>query len=237
VGPILACNDDECGLQSEVVVPVMADQTYKIRVGGFNNNVGSGVLSIDAPKCICPASEILGVFPPDGTVDARQPSPLSGTPLQGIGGASEPIEVQLAPTATGATNCFSLCETGTGGWPPNAISSVMELGGGEYRITLARPITPGEATRLTYNADDSVIYYSHPSNVNADPLANPLDILRLIDAINNVFTPPHGLYSTDIDRSGIVNPSDILREIDLLNGADAFPVWNNTSLPSDEDCP
>ena len=44
---LLACNDDSCGQQSEVVVNVEAGSRYLIEVGGFNNNdQGPGVLKI-----------------------------------------------------------------------------------------------------------------------------------------------------------------------------------------------
>ena len=75
-------------------------------------------------------------------------------------------------------------------------------------------------------------FISHPANVNGDGSATPVDILRLIDSLNGVFTPPWGIYSKDIDRSNAATPSDILREIDLLNGAGEFDPWNNVPLPS-----
>jgi hypothetical protein len=49
-GPMLACNDDACGLSSNVVVPVLVGHTYKVRVAGFNGLTGTGVLSWIAPS-------------------------------------------------------------------------------------------------------------------------------------------------------------------------------------------
>lgn len=43
-GP-LACNDDACGLASEVVLPVVAGNQYMIRVGGYNGEQGMGLLT------------------------------------------------------------------------------------------------------------------------------------------------------------------------------------------------
>lgn len=43
---LLACNDDSCGLASQVTVPVTAGQTYIIRVGGYAGATGSFVLNI-----------------------------------------------------------------------------------------------------------------------------------------------------------------------------------------------
>ena len=47
---LLACNDDFCGLQSEVVVNVVQGQCYKIRVGGFAGDQGSGTITITKGK-------------------------------------------------------------------------------------------------------------------------------------------------------------------------------------------
>jgi hypothetical protein len=51
-GTAIACNDDSCDLQSELVVAVTAGQQYRIRVGGFLGSSGDGTLSIscDTPS-------------------------------------------------------------------------------------------------------------------------------------------------------------------------------------------
>ncbi|QOJ00121.1 MAG: trypsin-like serine protease [Phycisphaeraceae bacterium] len=58
-----ACNDDSCGLQSEVVVTASPSAFVYIRVGGYNGRTGAGVLNI---RCVpdCPAD-----FNDDGFVD------------------------------------------------------------------------------------------------------------------------------------------------------------------------
>jgi hypothetical protein len=43
---LLDCNDDSCGLQSEVTAFVTAGQCYKIRVGGFEGAQGTGMLTL-----------------------------------------------------------------------------------------------------------------------------------------------------------------------------------------------
>lgn len=45
-GSELACNDDSCGLQSFVTVPVVMGDMYLIRVGGFTGSSGTGQLSV-----------------------------------------------------------------------------------------------------------------------------------------------------------------------------------------------
>jgi len=50
-GSAIACNDDFCGLQSQVIVPVVAGNCYKIQVGGFNGAQGCAVLNLQQPDC------------------------------------------------------------------------------------------------------------------------------------------------------------------------------------------
>ncbi|MBD3403793.1 hypothetical protein GF420_12915 [candidate division GN15 bacterium] len=69
-GPLpteLACNDDACGLQSEVIVPVVMGQQYLIEVGGYSSNFGDGDISIDvctpAPNDNCEDAVVQTTFP------------------------------------------------------------------------------------------------------------------------------------------------------------------------------
>jgi hypothetical protein len=240
---IVECDDDACegvdveDLQSEMSFPVTAGQCYKLRVGGWNNEVGSGSFTLGTePGTGCPSGMVTFVSPPSGVVDARQPNPVnSPTPLQGIS------TIMVTAPEGGSADCWTLCETAQG-QTPNSIQSVM-ANGTNYTITLARPITPGAVTTLKYTRSmggaTTGVFTSHPANVNGDSAAGPNDILRVVDCLNNVnpgVNCPHGLFSRDIDQSGVFGPADILRAIDLLNGADVFIPWNNTSLPMNT-CP
>lgn len=50
---LLACNDDACGLQSRLEVPVAAGLCYLLRVGGFGEARGSGLLQVShQPGCL-----------------------------------------------------------------------------------------------------------------------------------------------------------------------------------------
>jgi len=48
-GTQIVCTDDSCGLLSTIVVPVVVGNSYKIRLAGFNNTTGTGVLGWTAP--------------------------------------------------------------------------------------------------------------------------------------------------------------------------------------------
>jgi hypothetical protein len=132
--------------------------------------------------------------------------------------------------------CETLVDDALG---PISVAVAVETRPGVYRITLSRAITAGGVTTIRYSGDGSFVsYVAHPANANGDGVANPVDILFMIDVLNGVSVPPHGAYSSDIDHSGVSNPSDILRLIDLLNGAGVFETWNGTPRPANPvDCP
>jgi hypothetical protein len=48
----IACNDDFCGLQSEIDgIPVVTGETYYIAVSGFFGGCGSYTMSVTGPEC------------------------------------------------------------------------------------------------------------------------------------------------------------------------------------------
>jgi len=195
---------------------------------GFDGNqCGAGTLCTELCSPTCPAGAVNWLDPVSGVVDARRPYPSNdSTATEGI----KLLTVQ-APAGSNKVECWRLCETAVDG-TPNGVDRVTNLGGGQYSITLKRPITAGAATTLTYLGGGAMAtFFSHPGNVNADSASAPADILDLIDNLNGVKQLPFGMYSGDIDRSGLIAPADILEEIDLLNGAGQFRVWNGTSKP------
>lgn len=188
----------------------------------------------------CPPATILSAQPVHGTIDARMPHPLDAlVPRYGIGGETEGIGLVMSVPVP--PECFELCESAVDSLlGPNSIALVDGAGDpGSYRIVLHHPITPGAVTRIRYTGSgDYVDYISHPGNANGDTVANPVDILSMINALNGVEQLPFGWYSADLDHSLLVGPPDILRVIDLLNGAGALEVWNGTALPTMGDsCP
>lgn len=200
-------------------------------------HVDSGVVFVTdllPPDCQCPTGVFTFANPVDGTVDARQPhSILSSDQLQGI------QTIQVTGLAGAQRSCWSMCETFPSTFP-NEITEVTHQGN-TYTISLARPITTGEVTTISYADDQGGVtvgrFFAHPGNVDASSTTSSLDILALIDNLNGVATPAYGLYSTDIDRSGVAQPADILRLIDLLNGAGAFDPWLGATSPSSSGCP
>lgn len=236
---IADCDDDGCGVVgrgSRVRISVTEGNCYTIRVGGFGEVSGSGILLLSLESSACPPGKVEFVQPPPEVVDARQPHPINATvPRQGI----DSIVVQGPPGAP--ASCWQLCESADTG-KANAIQSAVENPLGTYTLTLDRVITPVAATSIVYlGSGDRATYYSHPGNVNGDSAAAVLDVLAIIDCLNGVnmaISCPWGFpFSQDLDHSGGFGPADILREIDLLNGADALEPANGTVIPIAVDCP
>ncbi|MFH1373637.1 MAG: GEVED domain-containing protein [bacterium] len=50
LGTELGCNDDACGLQSEVTIPVVTGNSYLVEVGGYSSNTGDGILNISVEQ-------------------------------------------------------------------------------------------------------------------------------------------------------------------------------------------
>ena len=65
---LIACDDDSCGMQSELTIDVVAGQQYLIEVGGYGSDTGQGVLSVSV-SCDAPEKSDLGDAP-DSTNNA-----------------------------------------------------------------------------------------------------------------------------------------------------------------------
>jgi len=59
---LIACNDDFCGLQSQITFDVVTGQEYLIEIGGYGRSTGAGVLTIGC-EAIAPAEFDLGDAP------------------------------------------------------------------------------------------------------------------------------------------------------------------------------
>ena len=243
----IGCNDDASGCGANgtnsrmCLHGLVPGNPYFVMVAAKSEAArGLYRLRIESPcseepptPCGCPAGPVQWIDPPNGVVDAGRPYlPADPSTAMGI----DHLTLQ-APPGANQLECWDLCETKSLG-VPNSMTRVSSLGGGMLEITLARAITPGAATTITYNGDPTTtgVFISHPANVNGDSATSPVDLLDLIDTLNGVRILPWGLRSGDIDRSGLVAPADILEEVDLLNGAGSYDVWNGTPRPDPAAC-
>lgn len=182
----------------------------------------------------CVAGSVTWSDPPDGVVDARQPY-LPGDPStrQGI----TEITVTDGPTNADRACCWSLCELPHAG-PDNEIVAVVSNGGGSYTVELARPLTPGMATTITYLGSDTTgTFVAHPGDVDGSGSVGPGDFITMIDCIHDLNACPFGTMSCDMDRDETCGPSDVLRLIEIMTGANSFEPWLGTSrTPAAPEC-
>ena len=73
-GAALACNDDFCTLQSELILPLTTGTTYYIRVFGWNGATGMGQLTVDGS--FVPGDECATALP----IDVDTPTAFDTTP-------------------------------------------------------------------------------------------------------------------------------------------------------------
>ena len=228
------CADATCCANVCACDPFCCDVVWDDNCATFGyEGSGCGAAALCGDLCVppvCPSGEVVFVDPPNGVVDARQPHPpADATTAQGIS-----ILSVIAPAGAEA-RCFTLCETANTG-APNEITRVSGSSGA-YNLRLARAITPGAVTTLTYTDNaglaTTATFTSHPGNINGDSTISPIDVLTLTNVITGAGSAlPWGLYSGDIDHSGGISPSDILRVIDLFNGGDLFDPTFNTPRPT-----
>ncbi len=170
-----------------------------------------------------------------GTVDARYPKDCAnGAAPLGI----DTLTV-TGPAGSGSAACWSICEGSDGGLLPNSITSISEGAPGDYTIMLARPITPGSCTTITYDGAgtaQTTKFSFLPGDVSGNGTASPGDIMELIDILNGMSMPVWDVYSTDVDASGVTGAPDILAIIDVLNGADCFAPWNAITVETGDTC-
>ncbi len=174
----------------------------------------------------CPTGAVTFNNPASGLLDARRPH-VPGAPTQPLG--IDTIQIS-APFGADKLGCWTLCETASTA-AANGISEITDDGGGQYTIHLARPITPGAVTKITYAGNGAFArYIFHPANINTDGFSNSVDITAFVNALNGTTPMPAGLLSGDVNFSGAVTGADLLDLVGLLNGQ-GFASWNNTAKP------
>lgn len=164
--------------------------------------------------------------PPEGAIDARQPSDPDGRNVAGWTSLRLVFDGCVSNIAAG-----DFLVTQTGGDSAPAVAGITLVGLNSVQVALAAPITVGEWTTVTHvPSGTSRRIGALPGDVGADGRVDVGDVDMLVNALRDPSGSPL-LRSLDIDRSGRISPCDILRSIDLLNGAGAYPVFNGATLP------
>jgi hypothetical protein len=248
-GPPLACNSDfggePCGDSAKVVADVLEGQCYTIRLADSSLSLPTGSLTVSCEQADCPGGTMNFLDPTDGVSDARRPN-QPGNPGQLLGTQTIVAEGTPGVNLDPPNRCFTLCETAQAGTPTaNSVVGAVEDPPGTYTLTLARPITPGAKTTITYTDTHGLASKLHmassPANVRGDATSSEQDIQDLSAALNGTCAPPCAtpwdLRSMDLDRSEMVTPADILDAADYLAGV-GYNVWNFHPNPIDSGlCP
>jgi len=172
----------------------------------------------------CPPVFIASSVPPDGEIDARQPTSLDGSVTFGWDSVVLTFDNDASAVIMG-----DLAVTSSAGVAPTV--SGIAIAGTDVTVTLSGPIPAGAWTQITYTPATSSICLGYlPGDANSDGTSSPADILAVIDSLNGILPRPD--YATDADRSGTPGPEDILRVIDLLNGAATFDAWLDATIGS-----
>lgn len=187
--------------------------------GGFWFSIASG-------NCL---GNIVASAPANGLVDAGQPHPVDNVnPQQGWNS----VTIIFDNSAAGCDVADFVVTVTPNDVPVPTIFSAVPIGN-SITIIFDSPIPSGHWTRIVHNdaSPTSICLGFLPGDVNGDRYIGPLDILRLVDALNNVGAPLP-MSATDVNRSGEANSGDIITEIDLFNGAGEFEVWYDRALPN-----
>jgi hypothetical protein len=184
----------------------------------FNNN---GI----PDECDPPPITIVSSAPPDGAIDARQPSDVDGANPAGWDTVMLTFNESADELTLDHIEILSTAEA-----VPQISTMVIEQQ--VVTLTLDQVVPLGACTTIRHLPSQSQVRLSYlPGDANSDAQSGPLDILALIDELNGVHAPNMQPWQCDANRSGLCEPLDILRIIDLINGAGVYDAWNGIELP------
>jgi len=219
-GTQIVCNDDSCGLSSSIVVPVRVGSSYKIRLAGFSNQTGTGVLGWTAPlapsnnNCASATPVSTGTFS-FTTIGAT--NDFAGT----CGFSATSPDVWFSYTAS----CTGIATVSTCGLAPfdTVLAAMNACGGPEIvciddscglQTTITFPTIVGQQylVRIAGFGSDTgsgQIQFSCASTCQADfNLDGNLDPDDLADYISAFFSQPPA-QAADFNQDGIVDPDDL----------------------------
>jgi hypothetical protein len=179
------------------------------------------IIDLDAPLHISNST------PPNGAIDARQPSDPQATVAQGW----QTLDIILNGEVCSFSNADFEVSVMNGFPPFPAVTNVQQLSVNSFRLTFDMPIPPGAWTTVTHLPSGSPTTLGFlPGDVNSDGLTDSSDVTALVDHLQGQ-SPMLPEWATDLDRSGQTTPADIITLIDLINGAGGFFPWDGATLP------
>lgn len=198
-----------------------------VTVGLFKPGDAGAPDSFEASAMVPLGATLEESSPPDGAIDARQPSDIDGS--NPTGWQEVTWTFSACASVTRAAD-FDVTQEG-GVLPAPTVAQVEHLGGNTITVRLSRPMEPRAWTTISHVSGASVRLGYLPGDVNGDGTTNPaLDLTALIDCLNQPGTCND--WQANIDRSeGTPGVLDITRLIDLLNGAGSYDSFAGARLP------
>ncbi|MFQ5414765.1 MAG: hypothetical protein ACE5E6_09940 [Phycisphaerae bacterium] len=159
----------------------------------------------------CTTISIIASDPPDGAIDARQPSAPDGSKPAGWSAVTLTFDGDAGGVMPGD---FAITVNPDDTTPPQLVSVKTDGATATLEFDMIIPLL--HWTTITHVPSDTSTRIGYlPADVDNDRTSDANDVLALIDHLNGAIDPLAD-YQTDIDRSGIVNANDILRTIDLF---------------------
>lgn len=216
------------GLTHDEIRAVITNSADDLGAAGWDSLYGHG--RINAYRALLVAGGIpwiVGSSPPDGSIDARQPSDPDGSSPSGWQWVELTFEGDIAQIDAAD---FELTENEII-VPDLYVVGVVILDESRGRVVFNRKISVDAWTTVKHvDSGTSITLGFLAGDVNADAETTLDDLTTLIDVVRGEHDPlPE--WSTDMDRSGQTTPADLLRAIDLLNGGDTYPVFLSETLP------
>ncbi len=148
----IACNDDFCGLQSSITIPVTLGQVVIVQVGGFQTSTGVGVLNVACNEVCLPAADLAcSANCETGRIDVSWTNPDSSGAISGflLETTDSSGAVVFSDAASGDQDTYSF--------------NIPDLGNGTYTMTVTTECTSGGTISASCTATISI--YSGETNV------------------------------------------------------------------------
>lgn len=150
---------------------------------------------------------MLSSDPPDGAVDARNPSKTNAT-------VGQWLTVRLLFNGDAGSLTADDLAVQDGSPSPPGIQKVSSAGS-TLAVTLDRPIRSGAWTTITHKTSSSSTRLGRfPGDVNGDGKTDARDMIMLLDAVDGSHRLPD--YRVDIDGDGSIGQGDVLRLLDVI---------------------
>lgn len=177
------------------------------------------------------ALQLLDCDPDHCVTDSRQPHDLDNT------SARQTINTFVATFSGSSANIaaanFVISQVPNNG-PLPGFQSITNSGNSST-IVLNRRLNTNVYTCFRHILSNKQCCFGVlPGDADGSLRTQPTDTFELIDNLDGLVLPRLIAEKCDLDRSALCTPADILREVDMLTGANAFVIYNDSSLPA---CP